>query len=42
MTSYEILRYSTISFWGDFPDVAHWNIRGIAFVNLEQFEVSSR
>jgi len=27
MTSYEILRYPTISF-GDIPDATHWNIRG--------------
>jgi len=40
MTSYEILRYSTISFW-DIPDAAYWNIRGIACVNLGQFEISS-
>jgi len=40
MTSYEILRYPTIFFW-DIPDAAHWNIRGIAFVNLGQFEVFS-
>jgi len=40
MISYEILRYLTISFW-DIPDSAHWNIRGIALVNLGQFEVSS-
>jgi len=33
MTSYEILQYLTISFW-DIPDAAHWNIRGITFVNL--------
>jgi len=33
ITSYKILRYLTISFW-DIPDTAHWNIRGIAFVNL--------
>jgi len=41
MTSYEILRYPTISFW-NIPDTDHWNIRGIfyAFVNLGQFEVS--
>jgi len=36
----EILRYPTISFWV-IPDVAHWNIHEIAFVNLGQFEVSS-
>jgi len=41
MTFYEILGYLTMSFW-DIPDAAHWNIREIAFVNLEQFEVSSR
>jgi len=42
MTSYKILRYPTMSFWDTaHPDVAHWNIRGIAFVNLGQFEVSS-
>jgi len=40
MTSYEILRYPMISFW-DIPGAAHWNIRGIAFVNLGQFEISS-
>jgi len=40
MTFYEILRYSMISFW-DIPDAAHWNIRGVVFVNLRQFEVSS-
>jgi len=40
MGSYKILRYSTISFW-DIPNAAHWNIRGIAFVNLRQFEVFS-
>jgi len=40
MTCYEILRYPMISFW-DMPDAAHWNIRGIAFVNLGQFEVFS-
>jgi len=33
MISYEILRYPSISFW-DNPDVAHWIIRGITFVNL--------
>jgi len=36
MTSYEILRY----LFG-ISDAAHWNIRGIAFVNLGQFMVSS-
>jgi len=40
MTSYEIFRYPTISFW-DIPDAAHCNIHGIAFVNLRQFEVST-
>jgi len=40
ITSYEILQYPTISFW-DIPDIIHWNIRGIAFVNLGQFEISS-
>jgi len=32
--------WATISFW-DIPDAVHWNIRGIVFVNLSQFEVSS-
>jgi len=32
---YDILQYLL---W-DIPDTAHWNIRGIAFVNLGQFEV---
>jgi len=41
MTSYEILRYPTISFW-DIPDAAHWNIREIIFVNLGQFEIYSQ
>jgi len=31
ITSYEILRYPTISFWF-IPDAAHWNIRGIVFI----------
>jgi len=39
MIFYKILRYPTIFFW-DIPD-AHWNIRGIVFVNLGQFEVFS-
>jgi len=31
MTTYEILKYPMISFW----DIStHWNIHGIAFVNL--------
>jgi len=37
MTSYEILRYPTISFW-NILDAVLWNIRGIAFVNLGQFD----
>jgi len=41
MTSYKVLRFPTISFW-DIPDATHWNIRRIAFVNLGQFEISSR
>jgi len=49
MTSYEISRNPMISSSdismissSDIPDTAHWNIRGIVFVNLRQFEVSSR
>jgi len=38
MTSYEILRYPTISFW-DILDAVLWNIHEIAFVNLEQFGI---
>jgi len=42
-TFYDILRNFTISydiFLGYTGYAAHWNIRGIAFVNLGQFEVS--
>jgi len=38
-TFYEILRYTTIFFYRlSLLDAVYWNIHGIAFINLGQFD----